>query len=51
MMKDKKGGKIFTKFAAKKTKIYSYCMEKGHHEKEDREFIRGVKKWGKKVNK
>ena len=32
LMKDK-GGKIFTKFAATKPKIYSYCMEKDHHEK------------------
>ena len=43
-MKDKKGGKITTKFAATAPKPFSYCLQKDDHEIEDLIQTIGVKK-------
>ena len=48
-MKDEKGGKIITKYAAKDPKSYSYSVLKNAHEMKDLEFIRVYK--SKRMNK
>ena len=46
LIKDKRGGKIITKFSTIAPKTYGYSVQKDYHEIEDAEFIKakGVKK-------
>ena len=46
LIKDKRGGKIITKFSTIAPKTYGYSVQKDYHEIEDSEFIKakGVKK-------